>query len=155
MGFERVLGSFCRTWTSRVSVGLDASAGMLALARQLGRARLVRADVESLPVKTGAAAGAFANFSLQHLPRAGFQIAIREVRRVLKPGGYLELTMHRADARYSDQGDGVRVDDDMPIGRWFSYWGADDVVRVLEDEGLAVAIVENLGFANRFLVSRP
>jgi len=137
------------------SIGLDGSAGMLALAKELGRLRLLRADVEALPVKTGGAAGAFANFSLQHLPRAGFRHAIREVRRVLRPGGHLELTMHSADARFSDQGDGIRVGDDMSIGRWFSYWEVGDVVQVLEDERLVMVIVEDLGFANRFLASRP
>jgi len=137
------------------SIGLDASAGMLALAKELGRLRLLQADVEALPVKAGGAAGAFANFSLQHLPRAGFRLAIREVRRALKSGGHLELTMHRADARFSDQEDGIRVGDDMPIGRWFSYWEVGDVVQVLEDERLVMLTVEDLGFANRFLASRP
>lgn len=137
------------------SIGVDASAGMLALARELGRLQLLRADIESLPVKKGGAAGAFANFSLQHLPRAGFRRAVREVRRALRPGGHLELTMHSADARFSDQGDGIRVGDDMPVGRWFSYWEIGDVVQVLEHEGLVMVDVEDLGFANRFLASRP
>ena len=128
---------------------------MLALAKELGHARLVQADVVALPMKSGVVSGAFANFSLQHLPRRWFQVAIREVRRALKPGGHLELTMHRADGQFSDQGDGVRVGDDMPLGRWFTYWEVDDVIKVLEDERLLVVSVEDLGFANRFLASRP
>ncbi len=63
--------------------------------------------------------------------------------------------MQSAGARFADQGDGIRVGDDMPIGRWFSYWEVDDVVRVLEGERLVVVTVEDLGFANRFLASRP
>ena len=137
------------------SIGLDASAGMLALAKELGLLRLLQADVEALPVKAGGAAGAFAHFSLQHLPRAGFRNAIREVRRALRPGGHLEVTMQSAAARFSDQGDGIRVGDDMPVGRWFSYWEVGDVVQVLEGERLVVVTVEDLGFANRFLASRP
>ena len=62
------------------SIGLDASAGMLALAKSLGRGPLLRADMEVLPIRTGSVAGVFANFSLQHLPRSGFRVAIGEAR---------------------------------------------------------------------------
>lgn len=136
-------------------VGVDASDGMLALARGFGRTRLVRADMEVLPIRAASVAGVFANFSLQHLPRPGFGVAVREAHRVLRPEGYLELTMHSADSpQAAGRGDGVRPDDDMPVGRWFTYWKAPDIVEALEAAAFRVVEVEDLGMANRVLAAR-
>lgn len=132
------------------SVGLDASSGMLALARDLDRRPLIQADIEVLPIADVSVAGAFANFSLQHLSRPSFRAAVSDIRRVLAPGGHLELTMHRGD-----HADGVRSSDDMPLGRWFTYWKDDEIVEVLDGEGFEVVVIEDLGFANRVLARLP
>ena len=112
------------------TIGIDASTGMLALAAGHDGSRLIQADMEVLPVADHSVAGAWANFSFQHLSRVGFNRALREARRVLEGGGLLELTVHRAD-----RDDGFREDDDMPLGRWFSYWRPEDLHDVLDAAG--------------------
>jgi SAM-dependent methyltransferase len=130
-------------------IGIDASRGMLDLALGRGLGPLAQGDAERLPIAGTSIAGVFANFSLQHLPREGFRVAIREVLRVLQPGGHVEITMHRAAGS-----DGVRPDDDLPIGRWFTYWEADDVERELTDAGFTEIAHRDLGFANQFCARR-
>jgi SAM-dependent methyltransferase len=131
-------------------IGLDASRGMLDLALGRGAGPLAQGDAEQLPLADESIGGVFANFSLQHLPREGFQVAIREVLRVLRPGGHVEITMHRSGGV-----DGVRADDDIPIGRWFTYWEAGDVAAELTDAGFTEIAGRDLGFANQFRARRP
>lgn len=133
-------------------IGIDASPGMLALAKEIECCfPLVEGDAEAVPIATGAVAGVWANFSLQHLPPQGFRVAIREVARVLRRGGHLEVTMHGRSATTTD---GIRPDDDIAGGRWFTYWSASDVVGRLRHERLEVVEEQNLGHANRFLAVR-
>ena len=126
-------------------IGVDASFGMLALVeRSRVPAPLVAADIEGLPMASGSARGAFGSFSFQHLPRPGFLRALGEVRRVLGPGGLVELWMHGAAGT-----DGVRVDDDMGVGRWFTYWGREDLEVVVPSAGLELVTIEDHDFARR------
>jgi SAM-dependent methyltransferase len=133
-------------------IGIDASVGMLAVAEQFaGAAPLLQADAEALPIRDGAAAGAFASFSLQHLPRSGFTNALRQLRRALQMGGLIEIAMHDRNApNLKDQPDGVRANDDVAGGRWFTYWTADEVTAELVAAGFAVVEVQNLVYANRY-----
>ena len=65
-----------------LAVGCDLSLGML---RPLAHRPLVNADVAALPVRDGAVDAVLAVHMLYHVPdRAA---AVRELRRVLKPGG--------------------------------------------------------------------
>jgi SAM-dependent methyltransferase len=137
-------------------VGADASIGMLTLAARHANAPLVQADAVALPFADGVFAGVFANFSLQHLPRLEFGVAVAETFKTLRRGGYLEVTMHDGDAEtLREQPDGVRENDDVPGGRWFTYWKAAQVVDVLEAEGFSDIAVDNLGYANRYLARKP
>lgn len=127
------------------AVGLDASLGMLALARNApGGVPLAAGDLEALPIASNCANGAFGSFSFQHLPREQFLSALRETARVLRPRGLLELWMH------GDPGvDGVRADDDMGIGRWFTYWGAEELASVVPAAGLEIMLIDDHGPARR------
>jgi SAM-dependent methyltransferase len=138
------------------SIGADASIGMLTLARDATTAPLVQGDAEALPFADGAVAGVFANFSLQHLPRPGFVAALEQIRGALRAGGYLEVTMHNGDApTLREQPDGVRANDDVPGGRWFTYWKTAEAVAAFEETGFSVVEVEDLGYANRYLAQKP
>ena len=138
------------------TIGLDPSTGMLGLARDATVAPLIQGDAEALPFADGSLAGVWANFSLQHLPRPGFCNALEQIRRALRPGGQLAVTMQNGDApAFQDQPEGVRPNDDMPVGRWFTYWKTEDAIATLTGAGFAVVEVENLGFANRFLACTP
>ena len=68
-----------------VAIGLDYSEGMLQAARGANRGRLTRADAGRLPFRDGAFDKLVCTNSFHHYPdHFG---ALREMRRVLKPGG--------------------------------------------------------------------
>ena len=114
-------------------------------------APLVAGDIEALPFVDGCASGAFGSFSFQHLPRGQFVNALDEVFRVLRSGGLLELWMHALPGT-----DGVRENDDIGIGRWFTYWRASDLAEVLPRSGLEVLLIDDHDdFARRTLARRP
>ncbi|HTZ91185.1 MAG TPA: class I SAM-dependent methyltransferase [Streptosporangiaceae bacterium] len=70
------------------AIGIDLSAGMLRSLedlRQSGRVSLVQADAQRLPLPDGSVDVALAMHMLYHVPDV--QAAIRELRRITKPGG--------------------------------------------------------------------
>jgi len=69
----------------------DASAGMLAVARARGGARLgyLHAEAESLPLPDASVAGVTLAFGLRNMTDPA--LALREVARVLQPGASLIL----------------------------------------------------------------
>lgn len=75
-------------------IGVDLSAGMLALAREKrAAAGLLRGDTLRLPFPDATFAGAATAFTLRNV--ADLDAALREIRRVLKPGApfaCLEIT---------------------------------------------------------------
>src|SRR5206468_4079890 len=126
-------------------IGLDASMAMLSLADGARASTpLLAGDIEALPIASNTASGAFGSFSFQHLPRPQFHVALLEVRRVLRRGGLVELWMHGPAGT-----DGVRSDDDMGIGRWFTYWSADELQVAVPSAGLELVTVEDHEFALR------
>lgn len=81
-------------------VASDLSAGMLREARAQATAQrlpvaALAADVQALPLRTAAFDRAMANHVLYHVPDR--ERALRELRRVLKPGGRAVLATNAAD----------------------------------------------------------
>jgi SAM-dependent methyltransferase len=75
-------------WTP---VGVDLSAGMLRYAR--GRLPIARADAERLPIRTGSVPAAIA--MMVHTDMPGYPAVLREVARVLRPGGvFVHVGVH-------------------------------------------------------------
>jgi len=109
-------------------VGVDATPAMLELARNRS-APLVRADLEALPFRTGRLAGAFARHSYLHVPRARLPDALVELRRVIRPGGRVLLSM--IEGAY--EGDRL-PGDDFP-GRFFTLWNAHELAETLRVAG--------------------
>jgi len=69
-------------------VGVDASEAMLEQARRAGgRVVYVRAEADSLPLPDGHFDGATIFLGLHEITQAARLPALREVRRVLRPGG--------------------------------------------------------------------
>jgi SAM-dependent methyltransferase len=84
-----------RGLTGRV-VGADLSAGMLAAARSRApSAALLTADASALPLPDGAADLTLAMHMLYHVPDP--QVAVRELRRVTRPGGRVVVGLNGAD----------------------------------------------------------
>ena len=75
-------------------IGIDRSALLLAEARAaLPAARLLRADLQALPLHRGSLSAAFCFYSSMFLgTEADALLALREAARVLRPGGSLVLT---------------------------------------------------------------
>jgi SAM-dependent methyltransferase len=75
-------------WTP---VGVDVSAGMLRHAS--GRLPIARADARQLPVRDRSVPGAVA--IMVHTDMPGYPAVLREVRRVLRPGGvFVHIGVH-------------------------------------------------------------
>jgi SAM-dependent methyltransferase len=116
-------------------VGLDVSGAMLALARSL-RHPLARADLESLPFGNGVFSGAFARHSYLHLPKQSMTAALRELNRVLRPRGFLMLSL--IEGEYEGHG---LPRDDFP-GRYFAFWNVAELRDALAGAGFADIAVE-------------
>jgi SAM-dependent methyltransferase len=74
--------------------GLDLNEAMLAEARsQYRHAQFVRGDMTTVPFNDGSFDGVISMFgAMGHLPAEGQERMIREIHRVLKPGGIAILT---------------------------------------------------------------
>jgi SAM-dependent methyltransferase len=76
-------------------LGIDLSAGMIEQARRLNPGIEFRqGDLKALDVPDKAWAGIVAFYSIIHVPRDQVVAALRELRRVLRPGGLLLLAFH-------------------------------------------------------------
>jgi SAM-dependent methyltransferase len=72
-------------------VGVDLSAGMVAIARQRLPGRIAQGDLRHLPIATAALDGVWSAAALLHVPRTDVPAVLAEFRRVLRPGGALGL----------------------------------------------------------------
>lgn len=89
------IGAFVGARGRRV-VGLDLSSNMARLAAvRLGAALI--ADMRELPFVTGQLGGVLAFYSLIHLRRAEVGGVLREIQRVLRPGGAVLFSAHEGD----------------------------------------------------------
>jgi len=78
--------------------GVDLSPAMIAHARQLNPGiDFTQGDLLALEVGDAMWGGIVAFYSLIHVPRADLGTAMRELKRVLRPGGVLLLAFHCGD----------------------------------------------------------
>ncbi len=76
-------------------LGVDLSAGMLAQARRLNPdLQFVQSSMLALGFGSGTLSGVVAFYSVIHIPRPQVVDALREVHRVLQPGGLLLMAFH-------------------------------------------------------------
>ena len=100
----------------RPVVALDAAFAMLELAREVAPdAWCVQADLEALPFRRAALAGAWARASYLHLPRVWLPWGLADLHRSLAVGAPIHLTMR------GGHGEGPMPNDDFP-GRFFADW---------------------------------
>jgi SAM-dependent methyltransferase len=97
------------------AVGLDLSLGMLRAGVGECPGSRVLGDARRLPIATGGVDGVWANASLLHLTRVDAMRALGEVRRIVRPGGVLFITMKAGSGS---------VIETAPYGlpRFFQYW---------------------------------
>lgn len=88
-----LLAEIRRRWPGTDLVGLDPAERMLAVAKErLPDARLLLGPAERIPVPSGTVAVVVSTTSFGHWPDK--PAAIREIRRVLHPGGFACVVEH-------------------------------------------------------------
>ena len=120
------------------AVGLDLSFGNLQQARQLNpRLEVVQGDMMALPFKGESLGGIAAFYSIIHLDRSEVPAAVREMRRVLRSGGWLLLAFHLGnEILHEEQLWGYAVDFDATL------FTLPEVVQQLNEAGLVVEKAE-------------
>lgn len=112
-------------------VACDLSMKMLEVTNERCRPRmpaLVQLSVTRLPFKLNAIGGAWVCASLLHLPHTDQTQVVRELLRVLVPGGIAAFSMK------SGEGEGWRVGRSVKSARWFT------LVRPDEFEDLLISV---------------
>lgn len=115
-------------------VGIDLSPRMVELARrEHPKAEFRTGDLLDLPARDGEFAAAVALYSVIHLEPGELAPAFAEMRRVLRPGGFLLVSFHLGtEVRRLDEWWGHQVDVD------FHFLQTDAVVAHLIAAGFAV-----------------
>jgi len=118
---------------SRYSVvGVDISARSVAAARRrVGDASFVDGDIASVAFRGGSFDAVVASFSLIHVPRELHAEVLGQIASWLRPGGWFVATMG-ADGGTDAVGDFLGVD------MYWSSWGADTNIDLVQDAGLDV-----------------
>ena len=111
-------------------IGVDLSLGMLRAGRARYAVPLVQADMCTLPLRTGAA-GLWANASLHHLPRLLVPAALASFARVLRPGGWLFLSLKGGRGSSWQP-----LLDDPARRRFFTFWTLEALAPLLNAAGL-------------------
>lgn len=69
----------------------------------------------------------YANFSLLHLPKDEMPDALARIATALKPGGLLHLGLKTGRGEQRDK-----------LGRFYAYYGEDEIINLLQDAGMTV-----------------
>jgi ubiquinone/menaquinone biosynthesis C-methylase UbiE len=93
------------------AIGLDYAVPLAHYAQKHSGQQVVIGDIRQMPFANKSFNGVWAAASLLHLARRELPLALREVRRVLQPGGWLFASVK------AGSGEGFSSD-----GRWFTYY---------------------------------
>lgn len=131
-------------------VGVDSSDNMLSFAskriaeaRLQKKASLTEADLRELPFSDGEFDKVFCLAVLHHLPRKEQRKALRELARVLKPGGRLYVSVWNRDQRKFDGGGKEvngpwRTSDGRKVARYYYLFSDKELMLLAEKTGLKV-----------------
>jgi SAM-dependent methyltransferase len=114
--------------------GIDLSTAMVEQARRLNSGiEFQQGDMLSLEVPDGTWAGIAAFYSIIHIPREQAVLALRELSRTLRPGGWLLVAFHIGDSIiHLDEWWGHRVSVD------FIFYTPDEMAGYLKEAGFVV-----------------
>ncbi len=115
-------------------IGVDLSAQMIAQARQLNPGlEFKQGNMLALDVEDEAWAGIAAFYSLIHIPREEVVNALHELKRVLRPGGWLLLAFHLGT-------EVVHLEEwwELPVSADFVYFQAPEMQAYLQAAGFLI-----------------
>ena len=105
------------------AIGFDRSRGMLAQARP-HQLPLLLGDMRQMPVRDGALDGLWVCASFLHIPKHAAPAVLQELRRVLRPGGVLFISIKRGQGqRWIAHGSGGQ--------RFFVFYQEDELDTLL------------------------
>ncbi|MFN8483496.1 MAG: class I SAM-dependent methyltransferase [Anaerolineae bacterium] len=110
------------------AVALERSAGRVARARGDGALAFVLGDMRTLPFEAAVFDGVWACASLLHLSRREMPAALGGIRRLLREGGTLYVSMKAGEG----EGWQSRGHD---AARFFAYYGGDELDALLAEAG--------------------
>jgi SAM-dependent methyltransferase len=116
-------------------VGIDLALQMLLVARRrTGNRSLTCGDMRSIPFAARSFSGVVAFYSMHHLPRSELRTALAEIRRILRPAGFLVVATHLGESEaYSSRFLGHEIE---TVGG--TLYGADELLGMLESESFVV-----------------
>ncbi len=117
-------------------MGVDLSLAMLDWARCVTTGSLLLMDMRRLALRGASFDGAWCCASLLHLPKREAPGALHGIRRVLKPGGMLMLSVQEGD---SECWEGGYVEGVM---RFFARYPRAEMEAMLADAGFAVREID-------------
>ncbi|MGH2351732.1 MAG: class I SAM-dependent methyltransferase [Chloroflexota bacterium] len=113
--------------------GADLSSGMLSHARRQARGPVVQADMRRLPFARETFDGVWCMASLLHLPKSDAPLALREMRRVLAPGGAIAIGIQEGEGEVWEAGAYGH-----PVERFFARYGPEEADVLLAEAGFRV-----------------
>lgn len=116
--------------------GFDISESLLKIAREkLPPATYVKGDMlRGLPYDESSFDGVFAKASLLHVPKESIEIVLKEILRILKPGGVLHIAVKQGD----DEKEITENDYGYEYKRFFSYWRPEELQKLFQQHNLKV-----------------
>lgn len=105
-------------------IGVDYVELLARYAFRMTGLPVIVADFRRIPLRDATVDGAWAAASLLHLRRNEIGLALREIERVLKPGGLLFASMKRGFGEGRDAN-----------GRWFTYFESQEWEATLRSAG--------------------
>lgn len=134
-------------------VGADLSRGMLKEARIHTRSPLARMDLRRLSFGDGQFGGVWCNAALLHIPKAEVPSALREICRVLLPGGILLLGLQAGDD------EGWEPLPYSPVERFFARYARAEAENLIQQAGFSIRHAEITAGGSRtwlqFLATAP
>jgi SAM-dependent methyltransferase len=114
--------------------GIDLSPAMIAHARQLNPGiDFTQGNMLALDVGAAVWGGIVAFYSLIHIPRSDLSTVLRELKRVLRPGGVLLMAFHVGD-------DTIHLDEwwGHPVSLDTFFFRADDMQGYVQAAGFTI-----------------
>ncbi len=116
-------------------IGIDRSAGMLAMANDAVDGGVARMDMQALAFRMGSFDLIWCIAPLLHLPKREAPMALAEMRRVLRPGGVLALSLQEGNGEAWDTGP---YTNDPVDTRFFARYTLDEATALLQRGGFSV-----------------